>query len=214
MRRTLALFPVLWISIGCSPSERSPLASVDAPGIRVVLGNRPHEMELRTIPLLRQDDGAPAVQSYDVVFTVTRGHSHEIELKYDDGTGELEDFLELKFGENTLLQWPDGTPIEDGESVDITLTVDPSTFLFDLSPAGLVLSASDPLRIEVDYEHANPDFNGDGLVDELDEQIREQLGWWRQDEPALWTALETIHDLPEQSLRSQTDILENIAVSW
>jgi hypothetical protein len=214
MRQTLALFPILALTLfGCSPVDEIPAAGAFGPEVRVTHLNKPHEVELDSIPLLRQEVGAPLIESYEVVFTVTRGHSREIELKYEDEEGELEDFLDLEFGEDTLQQWPDGTPIQDGESVEITLTVAPFAFQFTLSPPGLVFSANDPLRIEVDYEHADPDFNHDGVVDALDDAIREQLGWWREDVPG-WVALETMHDLEERTLRSHTDILENIAVSW
>jgi hypothetical protein len=66
--------------------------------------------------------------------------------------------------------------------------VDPLHFLVSLQPDGLVFDPANPAQLRIWYAEANPDFNGDGVVDHKDDEILDKgLGLWRLPrEDELW----------------------------
>ncbi len=163
-----------------------------------------------------QAESAPPLETTVQSFWIVKGESSEIEIKYAPPGESLEDFLDVEFGEEALLAHPDGTPIAEGESVLITLTVHPSKFQVSFEPSGLQIDPDHPVVIEFKYEHADHDFDRDGDMDEADEQIRvEELGIWKRAAPGqVWTETESDHDTLDQKIKTEVWSLENIAVSW
>lgn len=205
MRRTLIAAITLalaGIASGCTEST--------APG---GTGSSPGPVRSGITPI-RQAPDAPPLASYAVQFTAVKGESKEIEVKYAGASGEPEDFLDIELHENSLLKWPDGTPIQDGESVAMSIVIDPETFLFTLRPAGLEFDPAWPLEIEIRYENADDDFDEDGDIDGEDDSIRTSLGTFREDLADQWTPLLTENDSASGTLRARSKRLDNIAVSW
>lgn len=144
---------------------------------------------------LRPAPNAPHLETYDTSFVATRGEDAELRIDYVNG----EECLRLRLDDETLLRRPDGTAIQEGESVTIRVrVVDAGYFNFEFSPAGLRFDPDEPAELRVDYGFAHPDYNGDGEVDDDDEDF--DFGWWRQEMPGqAWERIGSarVHDLTE-----------------
>ena len=144
---------------------------------------------------LRPGPDAPHLESYDTSFVATKGQDAELRLDYVNG----EECLRLRLRDETLWRRPDGTIIQDGESVTIRgRVVDAGYFNFEFSPAGLRFDPDEPAELRVNYAFAHPDYNGDGEVDDADEDF--DFGWWRQEMPGQpWERIGSarLHDLTE-----------------
>jgi hypothetical protein len=83
----------------------------------------------------------------------------------------------------------------------ITITVvDPDLFNFRFEPAGLQFRPDEPAELRVSYKWADPDFNGDGRVDDRDEDF--DFGFWRQEtDTSNWIEMGTVKDADLEELR-------------
>lgn len=125
---------------------------------------------------LRAAPGAPALQAYDTSFVAVAGEDQEIRVRYENG----EDLLRFELDDDALTRRPDGTPMNEGDTITIRIrVVDAEFFSFEFQPAGLRFA--EPAELRVDYGYADPDLDGDGEVDGDDEDF--QFGWWRQEMP-------------------------------
>lgn len=67
----------------------------------------------------------------------------------------------------------------------ITVQVlDPTNILFQMEPTGLTFNPAEPAELKIHYDHADHDFNEDGAVNTIDDQIKSTLAIWRQETPA------------------------------
>src|SRR2546427_809338 len=65
---------------------------------------------------------------------------------------------------------------------------DPRKFLFDFQPAGVQFNPNDPARLKAEYQYADHDFNGDGVIDSTDADIEAIVDLWRREPPdTSWT---------------------------
>jgi hypothetical protein len=116
-------------------------------------------------------------------FYAVQGEDREVRIHFQGLSGaQGEEFLRLRVRPASLLARPDGSPIAAGDSVLITVRVaDPANILFEMEPAGLTFSPSEPAELKIHYAHADHDFNDDGTINILDDQIKNQLAIWRQE---------------------------------
>jgi hypothetical protein len=135
--------------------------------------------------IIRLADTSPPLFNAVDSFYAVRGEDRELRIFFADIEGkEGEEYLRLKINAQSLLARPDGTPINEGDSVLVHVQVaDPTQLLFDMQPTGLHFSPSDPAELKIHYDHANDDFNDDGRTDEEDDSIETTLGIWRQENP-------------------------------
>lgn len=186
----LALFGVL-LSCGDDPASPSP-----------VDGLKP-EAELTFV---RFDPDLFVSAQTTGSFWAVRGEDRELEMTYrepDDSGDERDEFLELRVRPESLLRRPDGTLFAEGDSVLITVTVDPGgRFIFDFQPSGLQFDPNEPAELEIDFNLADRDLNEDGVEDAEDDRIRAQLSIWRQGAPgSVWERLESLR-IREDELRA------------
>ena len=137
---------------------------------------------------LRLATTAPPLCSNTVTFDAVKGTSVEAALVFpepgDDCNGSTEDFVRLKIDAQSLLEMPDGTPINDGDHVTITMTwVGGDSIMVELEPTGLVFNPAKPAELKIEYGEASDDLNHDGTVDQEDDDIEQELGMWRQEHP-------------------------------
>jgi hypothetical protein len=124
-------------------------------------------------------------------FWAVRGDSRRLELR---STTSGEKVFEFRVDDETLLRRPDGSFFAEGDSILITVTLDPGgRFVFDLQPSGLVFDPDEPAELKIRYTLADQDLNGDGVIDERDREFEVNLAVWKQEIPGdVWTKLASI----------------------
>lgn len=168
--------------------------------------------------MLRQSAAAPALETYEVWFQAARGRRTSVQIDYQTigGSRNAERFLQLDFPADALLRRPDGTPFQDGDGVTITVSVDPTRFLVNLEPSGLVFDPDAPVRLQIWYNRADGDLNRDGRVDAADAATqRDRLGIWYRDSPGTpWSRWAAAHFSSEKRFRTDLVHFSGYAVSW
>ncbi len=139
-------------------------------------------------------DLAPLVQRQGSFWAV-KGQNREIVLRYapEPGEDEGEEFLEFEVSGNSLLRRPNGTLFQRGDSVLITVAVDPDNrMLFNFEPSGLQFDPAHPAELEITYRRLRGDLNGDGQSDGRDRDIERRIRIWKQERPGQpWRPLGT-----------------------
>lgn len=153
---------------------------------------------------IRAADDAPPLDSLQVHLWAKAGEERKVEIHYVK-VGEYggDNCLEFKVPGNGLLKRPDGTAFQKGDSVLITITVvDPKLFNFRFEPAGLQFAPDHPAELRVSYKWANPDLNGDGVVNSADQRF--DFGIWKQEADGTdWFRIGTVKDLDFEELRAE-----------
>jgi hypothetical protein len=167
---------------------------------------------------LRPAAAAPPLATSSVTFTATRGQNSEATIYYAPRPGEAEPekFLEFKIPNDGLAQRPDGTPITQGQSVQITITViDPSKLIVEFQPSGLRFTPDKPAELRIHFAETDDDLDDDGDVDLNDAVLEAQLSLWRQEQAGQpWTKLGSlvVHDLEE--VRGELSGFTNYVVAY
>jgi len=167
--------------------------------------------------ILRQSATAPRLQAYQVSFWAKRGTQTAIFLNYRRAPGQwlADPFLRFKIPINGLVAGAGGVPLNRGDSVRITLTIDSVLFSVDFQPSGVVFSKSSPALLAIRYENANPDLNGDGVVDAIDETLQEQLAiWYKGTRTDAWRQLWSKNDTTQELVTAALYHFSQYAVSW
>ena len=142
---------------------------------------------------LRPAPDAPDLAFTEVSFVAVAGEDYDIRIPYENG----DDCLRFRLDDDALTRRPDGTRMNEGDTITIRIrVVDTGYFNFEFQPAGLRFA--EPAELRVNYQFAHPDFNGDGEVDDDDEDF--EFGWWRQEMPGQdWDRVGSVrvHDLDE-----------------
>ena len=138
------------------------------------------------LTFIRFDAGVSGALPTQASFWAVRGEERELEMRSaptpDDDDGEK--FLELEIDEETLLRRPDGTAFAEGDSILITVTLDPTgRFLFDFQPSGLVFNPDEPAELKIRYVLADDDYDDDGDVDADDLAFEDLLSIWQRENP-------------------------------
>jgi hypothetical protein len=162
----LALFAVGACSDSTSPSDTT---------------RNPTELNI-----VRLASGSPQLFNPVDSFYAKKGEDRELRIYFQDEVGGSgEEFLRLTIPAPSLLARPDGTPFQAGDSVLVKVSVvDPSQILFDMEPSGLTFDPALPAQLRIEYNHADHDFNEDGVTNTQDDAIKHALGIWRQETAA------------------------------
>ncbi len=143
------------------------------------VGLQPQLLADSSLPpnILQQSPSAPLLETYQVAFwAYKQGPASTITVSYQNG----QPFLGFHIPRNSLQDFAASDSLQKGDSILITLTIDPVRFLVDFQPSGLLFSRSLPATLAMCYENANPDLNGDGVVDSTDQALEEQLAIWSE----------------------------------
>ncbi|TFG65825.1 MAG: hypothetical protein E4H28_03380 [Gemmatimonadales bacterium] len=157
--------------------------------------------------ILVPDAGAPPLATSDTSFVATKGVRSEVLLRYapvpPDDTGDQ--FLELRIEDQSLLRYPIGHPragalFVDGDTVTISISIDPATLSATLLPSGLQFDPLNPAELELRYQNADPDFDGDG---DDDPDLEDDIDLWRQENPGdPWERVGTLQDFSLDRVRA------------
>ncbi len=169
------------------------------------------------VNILAQSPGAPPLETYDLAFWVVQDEGARLEVYYQSTpTGVSSRFMKLVIDDETQLYRPDGSEVEDGDSVLITANIDLRQLLVTFEPEGLVFG-DEPARLTMYWRNANLDVNSDGLVDELDSDIiRTLLSISYQSQPgAPWLRpRDQSKSLEGQYIRTRVYHFSRFAISW
>lgn len=137
------------------------------------------------LTFLRPAADAPPLAATTASFYARRGSDRLLALYYQRRAGATDssEFLEFRVAAEALARRPDGSAVAIGDSVLITVTVDPARLKVTFAPAGLRFSASKPARLKLRFAEADDDRDGDGDVDAGDAAATTKLGIWRQESP-------------------------------
>jgi hypothetical protein len=158
--------------------------------------------------IIQVDPTSPQLFNPEQSFYAVQGQDRELHISFQDASGaEGEEFLRLRVRSGSLLANPDGSAIAPGDSVLITVrVVNADSVLFEMEPSGLTFNPVEPAELKIHYAHADHDFNDDGSINAIDDQIKTQLAIWRQETPGTpFTRLGSVN--VEESEEVNADIL-------
>ena len=117
-----------------------------------------------------------SLDQYTVSFWAVRGESRSIRINYSSTIdSDSHPFLELTTTDPVFA--PEIGEIAMGDSVLITVSVDTAKIGVKFEPTGLQFGTASQLKIY--YGGASGDLNGDGVANEADAQLEQQmLGLW------------------------------------
>ncbi len=212
-----ALVAILWTVAGCQDA----VTSLDGPSLA---GSTPTMLgEVTSLPtdadelhILQQGAAAPALETYQISFWARKDKASTVGVNYTTG----QPFLRFDIPKDGLRRGPDGTDDDDRklrkhDSLLITLTIDPRTFTVDFQPSGVVFDKHHPATLAMWYENANPDLNGDGVVDATDDALTQQLAiWMRHAKRAPWMKLPSGDGASLPFVWTELRHFSQYAVSW
>ncbi len=153
------------------------------------------------------------LDTYEVRFWAVRGEQRTVQINYTDATGAAESPY-VRFAVSDPVSRPDGSPIALGDSILLTVSVNPTDIVVHLEPSGLTFGT--PAELQMWYGGAKDDLNGDGTVDGTDESIQNnQLGMaWTEDIGQPWDTHPAEHDVPSEWFKAHLEHFSGYAISW
>lgn len=152
---------------------------------------------------LRHDPLGPGFASLDTSFVAVGGQDHRIRM-FPQGLSDGSDrFLEFELEKGSLSLYPAGHPlagqtIGTGDTLTISIRIDPTRLQVEFSPSGLVFDPDEPASLDLSYRFADPDFDGDGSPDP---QLVPLIGMYHQASPGgPWIRLDAEQDLLDKKI--------------
>jgi hypothetical protein len=164
-------------------------------------------------PFLASLTDGISLDRYTAAFWAVRGQERSVQINYLGSTGDTSfPFLTLTITDPVFV--PGRGDLAAGDSVLVTVTIDPADIKVSLEPTGTLFG--DPSQLRISYGGAGGDMNGDGVVDGADAQIETQLLglWYREGEESTWTRIPASQSLPDKSFISALAHFSEYAVSW
>jgi len=211
MNRALIALTLALVAAGCSDGT-SPTA------IQPPLAQTTSESSSFTeTHILQQAPTAPPLQTYRVSFWARHDKESTVAVDYQPAAGQSvgQPFLRFRIPKFGLKWGPDGARVEGTDSVFITLTIDSLKLSVDFQPSGVVFSNVFSAGLVVWYVNANPDLNGDGVVDSTDQMLEGQLAL--SEEPTKvngWFKVATKNDTTQKYVATDVYHFSQYAVSW
>jgi hypothetical protein len=163
--------------------------------------------------LLASPSAGLHLDRYTASFWAVRGEPRSIQINYLSSTGDTSSaFLRLTTADPAYV--PGVGDLAPGDSVLITVTIDPDNIKVSLEPTGLLFG--EPGQLQISYGGADGDLNGDGVVDDTDSYIESQLLglWYREGTDSVWERIPAVQVLSDKSFVSALPHFSEYAVSW
>lgn len=163
--------------------------------------------------LTASQSGGLNLNHYTAAFWAVRGEQRSVQINYVSATGDTSwQFLRLTTTDPAYV--PGVGDLAPGDSVLITVTIDPDTLKVSFEPTGLLFG--DPAQLQISYGGADGDLNGDGVVDAADAYIESQLLglWYREGADSSWARIPASQSLADKSFVSALPHFSEYAVSW
>lgn len=209
--RPRALIPLALTLLAAACSDQV------GPSLAASASNAPKGPPGSSIPILQQSATAPALATYRVAFWAYVGQPSLVTVRYQPTAGQLvgDPFLRFEIPRNSLVAGGSGLALRRGDSVAMTLTIDPNSFSVDFQPSGVVFSPNAPARLALWYGNANLDLNGNGVLDGNDRALVDQLAFWYQLAPsASWFKQLSRNDPTQTLVGTELYHFSEYAVSW
>src|SRR2546422_627672 len=201
MRRLLCGLVALAIALACSDSS-GPTRPTPSSQLHFVL----------------QDTNAPPLLADSVGFQAVVGQRRAVRMFYQGATPQDtgEAFLQFEVPSRGLYRKPDGSAFQPGDSVFISVKVlDRRKFLFEFQPTGLQFNPEDPAQLNIEYFHADHDFDGDGRVTRADSSIQTRLDVWQRTPPdTVWFKLGAVNVEELEELEGKILHFTDHAIAW
>jgi hypothetical protein len=155
----------------------------------------------------------PPLDKFQVSFTAVRGQPSSVQINYQGTSGGApQPFLRLNVTDPTYV--PGRGNLALGDTVTMTVTVDPVTILVQLEPTGVQFGQ--PAGLNIWYGGAGGDLNGDGVVDASDADIESRLlKVWCQEGPAdPWMAISAAQSSTDRTFTAALQHFSNYAVAY
>jgi hypothetical protein len=221
------LIPLALYAIGCShpTAVQQPLPPSQAPHFVRWAGSSPPQFTsigalsspVRSGPILASSLSASSLSlsldQYSVAFWAVRGQQRSVQINYLSSTGDTSSpFLRLTTTDPAYV--PGIGDLAPGDSVLITVSIDPDNIKVSLEPTGLLFG--EPGQLQISYGGAGGDLNGDGVVDGADAYIESQLLglWYREGTNGVWEPIPAVQTLADKSFVSALPHFSEYAISW
>lgn len=155
---------------------------------------------------------AAELGAYKTGFWAVQDEDRFIQINYKDpATGAKRPYLRLDVEEIAYV--PGVGKLERGDSVFITVAVDPEDMRVEFGPSGLVFD--DEAELTMWYTGANGDLNNDGVVDKMDYYIEQNLlGVWLQQGDEPWAPLKSKVLVENKAVYSLLEHFSGYSISW
>jgi hypothetical protein len=176
-----------------------------------------------TLRIVRQSATAPPLEAYQVSFWAYRGTASTVAVNYQPPAGQSagQRFLSFAIPQLGLLAGAGGAPLAWGDSVFVTLNIDPVSFDVDFQPSGVLFDPAFPASLTLWYQNANlsdngnQDGNSQGNQDGNSQGVAPQLAIWCYDPTTgVWYQQPSTNDPTQPSVSSQLYHFSEYAVSW
>jgi len=154
-----------------------------------------------------------SLDRYTAAFWAVRGEERSVQINYLSSTGDTSfPFLTLTITDPVFV--PGQGNLAVGDSVLVTVTIDPDDIKVSFEPTGLLFG--DQAQLRMSYGGAGGDLNGDGAVDASDAQIETQLLglWYREGAESSWSRIPASQVVADKSFISALLHFSEYAVSW
>jgi len=130
--------------------------------------------------------------------------------------GSFQPFIDFTVPRGALFRRPLGGLFGLRDSIEISVTWDETALQMNFEPTGLGFNPLIRAHLVVSYQGANPDFNGDGVVDALDEYISQVLLVLQTQRTALdpWSVIPSVNDVVNKTISADLNHFTGYAVSW
>jgi hypothetical protein len=202
-------------------------AMADTPQQFTVVGGTPEMQVLQAAAV--GSSGGYQLDNYQVSFWAVKGQDRAVQINYVQEYQTLSlawdasysktitsPYLRFTVPAGALDEGPNGEEYEHGDSVQITITIDPTDMVAHYEPSGLEFDDDDPAVLQVWYTGANGDYDGDGYVTKEDSYIESNLlgMWWQQGPGYPWYRMPGEQSLSERWFRAELEHFSGYAVSW
>jgi len=162
---------------------------------------------------LRHAATAPGLSTYQASFWAKRGEERSVTVSYGNDGPTYLTFTVPRMG---LERGLDGHRLSVGDSVLISLQLDPVAFQVEFEPSGLQFSKKNPATLRVWYGFMDPDVNRDGSVDAADQTLMQSgVTYYHFDTGGInWKKISSLTDPVTQTIETAVDGFSGYVISW
>jgi hypothetical protein len=170
------------------------------------------------LTFLRFAANAPDLAQTTVTFWAVKGEDRRGRLYYETpvGAADTAEFMTFRVRDESLLRYPNGALIAEGDSVLITITLlDPVTLAVNMQPAGLRFSPDEPAELKFEYDESDDDLDRDGDVDGEDSSAETRIAIWRQELPGQpWVRLSSRVEISLDDVEAEITSFTSYALAF